>query len=76
MIITPSLLESLPLSHVQSAQSGEVLALLQAGKSVDALKAVLSGAPVGNKNQQEKVSSGGGDNARLGTGMNLLRVLI
>merc|ERR1711997_710132 len=34
--------------------SSEVEALLQSGNSVEALKAVLSAAPIGNKNQAEK----------------------
>ena len=32
--------------------------MLQSGKNVDALKAVLSQAPLGNKNQNEKVRIG------------------
>ena len=34
----------------------EVEALIQKGHNADALKAVLSSAPIGNKNQDEKVS--------------------
>ena len=35
--------------------SSEVEALLQKGNNVEALKAVLTSAPIGNKNQAEKV---------------------
>ncbi len=35
--------------------AGQLTNLIQAGKSVDALKLALSQAPFGNKNQQEKV---------------------
>ena len=47
---------------VQDKRSGlsasEVEALIQKGNNADALKAVLSSAPIGNKNQDEKVSPG------------------
>ena len=33
----------------------EIEALIQKGNNADALKAVLSSAPIGNKNQDEKV---------------------
>ena len=36
--------------------ASEVEALIQKGNNVDALKAVLSSAPIGNKNQAEKVT--------------------
>ena len=35
----------------------EIEALIQKGNNADALKAVLSSAPIGNKNQDEKVNS-------------------
>ena len=35
--------------------SSEVESLIQSGKNADALKSVLSSAPIGNKNQAEKV---------------------
>ena len=35
----------------------EVEALIQKGHNADALKAVLSSAPIGNKNQDEKVGN-------------------
>ena len=47
---------------VQEKKSGlsssEVEALIQKGHNADALKAVLSSAPIGNKSQDEKVSLG------------------
>jgi actin related protein 2/3 complex subunit 5 len=47
---------------VQEKKSGlsssEVEALIQKGHNADALKAVLSSAPIGNKSQDEKVSPG------------------
>ena len=39
-----------------SADAGQVGALIQAGKHLEALRMALSHAPLGNKNQQEKVS--------------------
>ena len=35
--------------------SSEVESLIQSGRNADALKSVLSSAPIGNKNQTEKV---------------------
>ena len=35
----------------------EIEAFIQKGNNADALKAVLSSAPIGNKNQDEKVQS-------------------
>ena len=40
--------------EVRSLPLDQVSQLLQSGKNADALKAALSGAPIGNKNQQEK----------------------
>ncbi len=40
-----------------SADANQVMALLQQGKGVDALKMVLGQAPIGNKDQQERVSN-------------------
>ncbi len=45
------------LSSSSGVGSDQIGAWLQEGKNVDALKAVLSQAPIGNKNQQEKVIS-------------------
>ena len=45
---------------VQDKRSGlsasEVEALIQKGNNADALRAVLAAAPIGNKNQEEKVT--------------------
>ena len=38
-----------------SPGSEAIAGLLQSGKNVEALKSVLSSAPIGNKNQEEKV---------------------
>lgn len=38
-----------------SPGSDAIAGLLQSGKNVEALKSVLSSAPIGNKNQEEKV---------------------
>ena len=42
-------------SSSSSADAGQVQQLLQGGKHAEALKMALANAPVGNKNQQEKV---------------------